>query len=122
MSVFLLPRLSPAHLVCLAMNYLQDWFDKNRDINSFESSSCDIQPLERWIKPFPCVLKCNIDAAIFQDQCKTCIRTVLRDSMGDFVACATFSIVGIYQVREAKAIAMWEAPSWIKGKDFHDVL
>ena len=88
------------------MNYVRDWFDTNRDINSSESSSCDIQPLKCWIKPPPCVLKCNTDATIFQYQCKIGIGMVLRDSMGDFVACATFCFVGIYQVREAKALAL----------------
>ena len=104
--------LLPAHLVCLSMNYFRDWFDTNGDINSSKSSSCNIlQPLERWIMPPPCVLKCNTDASIFQGQCKTCIRLVIRDSMGDFFACAR-----IHQVREAEAITQWEALSRIKGK------
>ena len=48
------------------------------------------QPLVHRIKPHLSCFKCNIDAAIFQEQNKIGVGMIIRDSKGNFITCATF--------------------------------
>ena len=47
---------------------------------------CDPQPLVHWIKPPLSCFKCNIDAAMFQEQNKIDFGMIIRDSKGNCVA------------------------------------
>ncbi|KAK6144752.1 hypothetical protein DH2020_021572 [Rehmannia glutinosa] len=78
--------------------------------------------MSRWKKPdFP-YMKCNVDAAISQQRKLRGIGMILRNDQGDFVVARTIYFPGIYAVREAEAIGVREALSWIHGLGIRQVV
>ena len=67
-----------------------------------------------WEKPCFGWLKCNVDAVIFNYQSKFSIGCVIRNSVGEFVTARCECFPGICGPREAEALGIREALSWIK--------
>ncbi|KAK6116072.1 hypothetical protein DH2020_008341 [Rehmannia glutinosa] len=77
---------------------------------------------QRWKKPnFP-YMKCNVDAAICQQRKLTGIGVVLRNDQGEFIVARTIYFPGIYAIREAEAISVREALSWLHDLGIRQVV
>ena len=59
-------------------------------------------------------MKINVDAAVFTETGYTGIGSVMRDEQGRFIRARNQRIAVAYQPREAEAIALKAALSWVK--------
>lgn len=67
-----------------------------------------------WHPPSAGVLKCNVDAAFFEDTNQTGIGMVLRDEGGQFILARTLVIHGRLEVDIGEVMGFFEALSWLK--------
>lgn len=88
----------------MAANCLADW--KNAQVKHLGNED----PL--WRKPMAGWSKLNIDAAVFPDG-TIGVGCVLRDEHGLFLGARNCRIVGAWSPREAEALGMKEALSWL---------
>ncbi|MBA0587876.1 hypothetical protein Gorai_000997 [Gossypium raimondii] len=70
----------------------------------------------QWIQPPKGTLKCNTNAAVFQKANMTTWVAMLRDSIGSFVGCCFGFGDGCMKANMVEALAVREAPSWLKDK------
>ncbi|XVE69662.1 hypothetical protein DITRI_Ditri10aG0008600 [Diplodiscus trichospermus] len=101
----------------LAINLLGNWLNaRNRDQIRFSSprmpGSCN-----RWRKPDPPMLKCNLDAALIQQANSTGLGFILRDASGSFVACKTLTYPGLLIVKDADRSSLSHGGHHL-GRDF----
>ncbi|KAH9684396.1 reverse transcriptase domain-containing protein [Citrus sinensis] len=75
-----------------------------------------------WEKPKFGWVKCNVDAAVFASQGKIGIGCVIRNSQGGFLAARCVEVVGNFGAREAEALSIREALSWMKELHFPCVI
>ncbi|KAK6161535.1 hypothetical protein DH2020_004916 [Rehmannia glutinosa] len=75
-----------------------------------------------WKKPPHMWMKCNVDAVICCQKNATGIGLVLRDDAGIFIVARTLWFQGIYEVREAEALGVREALSWIRSLSLNKVV
>lgn len=75
-----------------------------------------------WVKPPLGWLKCNVDAGIFSSHGRYSFGGVIRDYGGGFVAAKCQSFSGLFRPREAEALAIREALSWIKNLQLSKVI
>ena len=69
-----------------------------------------------WTKPSIGWVKANIDAAIFQNQGQIGAGCIVRDAASNMIIARTTNILGAYPVREAEALSLEEALSWLKER------
>ncbi|KAH9750457.1 reverse transcriptase domain-containing protein [Citrus sinensis] len=74
-----------------------------------------------WEPPLAGRLKCNVDAAMFASRGYIGLGNVIRDSNGAFVAARCCSIPGRFSARDAEALGVREALSWIKQLQLSNV-
>ncbi|XP_074374105.1 uncharacterized protein LOC141714486 [Apium graveolens] len=67
--------------------------------------------MRKWEKPNEGWIKVNVDAAVFQDSIGC--GAVIRDAQGVFMGAFCKKVEGAWRPREAEAIALKEALSWI---------
>ncbi|KAH9777775.1 RNase H domain-containing protein [Citrus sinensis] len=67
-----------------------------------------------WEKPEFGWVKCNVDAAVFASQGRIELGCVIRNSDGGFVAARCVGRHGSFSAREAEALGIREALSWLK--------
>lgn len=75
-----------------------------------------------WERPKLGWVKCNVDAAIFSSQGKIGFGCVLRNSEGVFLIARCAGMAGNFGAREAEALGIREALSWLKGLQFPSVI
>ncbi|XP_075485321.1 uncharacterized protein LOC142525036 [Primulina tabacum] len=75
-----------------------------------------------WTPPPSGTVKCNIDAAFFDDIKSAGISMVVRNDEGRFLMARTNLIKGLCCVREGEAIGLLEALSWIRNSNYPKVL
>ena len=68
----------------------------------------------RWFPPKPGWVKVNIDAAVFIESGFTGVGSIIRDEHNKFIRARNHRIDAVYQPREAEAIGLREALSWVK--------
>ena len=61
-------------------------------------------------------LKCNIDAALFQEPKAIGVGMFLRDTFGQVLGCNLRRFNGVCQPKEAKVIGVREAMAWIRER------
>nr|GLL31242.1 uncharacterized protein LOC109164833 [Ipomoea trifida] len=96
-----------------ASSYLRDW----KEITDSEQPSrahADIFEIN-WRKPQPGWVKLNVDAAIDVNGGRMGFRWILRDDIGEFKAGRCTPWQGTYTPKEAEAVAIREALSWLKS-------
>ena len=71
-----------------------------------------------WERPKFGWVKCNVDAAIFESQRRFGLGCVLRNSDGCFLAARCVGRPGMFGAREAEALGIREALSWLKKLQF----
>ncbi|KAK6126239.1 hypothetical protein DH2020_040011 [Rehmannia glutinosa] len=100
--------------VRIAECVLKEWL-KFKCRNEAESATTIDRNMVQWTKPSNTWMKCNVDAAICCKKNATGIGMIIRDDVGVFVVARTFWVQGIYEVREAEALGVREALSWIRS-------
>ncbi|XP_031105317.1 uncharacterized protein LOC116010174 [Ipomoea triloba] len=102
-----------------ARNFLFDW--RASTANSTPSLTNRNQDPGNWSKPQAGFLKLNVDAAINKEIAQMGFGHVLRDDNGAFVAARGVPWRGVFSPREAEAVAVREALSWIKNLHYDKV-
>ena len=64
---------------------MTEWREENRKGASVEQGSKQSKVQSMWFHPPPEFLKCNIDAALFQEQKAIGVGMVLRDTFGQIL-------------------------------------
>ncbi|KAK6121841.1 hypothetical protein DH2020_044454 [Rehmannia glutinosa] len=107
-----------------AVNFLTDWCATNFIPHAQKNVAAAAPGLQisRWRKPKPMFFKCNVDAALRFDRNTTGIGMIIRDDKGEFVVARTITYPGVFAPKEAEAIGVREALSWIKSLCFHQVV
>ena len=75
-----------------------------------------------WETPLVGRLKCNVDAAMFDSRGQIGLGSVIRDSKGAFMAARCRCILGRFRTRDAEALGVWEAISWIKQLQLSNII
>ncbi|XP_031116510.1 uncharacterized protein LOC116020169 [Ipomoea triloba] len=76
---------------------------------------------ERWSPPSQGRLKLNTDVAMSMNNSCMGMGWVIRDAQGHFVTAKAKKFDGFFSVKEAEAVSIREALSWIKEMDIGDV-
>ncbi|KAL8095164.1 hypothetical protein AgCh_036571 [Apium graveolens] len=92
------------------MNLLADWKEAQQAScqTGHKGDKCDLV----WKKPKEGRVKLNTDAAVFNDG-SIGVGCVLRDAQGRFLGARSCRKAGAWTPREAEAIGMKEALSWM---------
>jgi hypothetical protein len=80
------------------------------------------QHIAVWQPPDDDFVKCNVDAAMFEEQRCFGIGMCIRDNRGHFLKAATFWHDGSPPPQEAEAIGLRDAISWLGRLDLSRVL
>ena len=68
-----------------------------------------------WERPLVGWAKCNVDATVFHSQSLVNYGCVVRNSEGIFLAASYDRFLGNFGAREAEALGVREALSWLKN-------
>lgn len=100
-----------------AMNILSDWRSVQHEVTRNMVSSHT--SLGQWSKPPSGWIKVNIDAARFEEFKCIGMGAIIRDALGKFVRARSRRIGVLLHPREAEALSLKEALSWVKemGRD-----
>lgn len=95
-----------------ALNMLADWDkscseEKQNQVRSQQSN-------KHWCKPPTGWVKINVDAACREGTCQIGVACVVRDEHGKFLRVRVNLIQGRAYAREAEALSLKEALSWVK--------
>ncbi|MCI19155.1 cytochrome P450 [Trifolium medium] len=74
-----------------------------------------------WCKPRPGTLKCNVDAACYEEANQYCIGACLRDAEGKVIHAYMKKFEGKPEVREAEAVALLEALNWLQQYNMQQI-
>lgn len=99
-------------------SFLHDWSQLNFSSTQHSNSN---MPSVKWTKPSPGFLKLNTDAALDKSKGKMGFGWVLRDEHGTFVAASCMPKDGLCAPKEAEAMAIREALSWLKNNNYSRV-
>ncbi|KAL8125037.1 hypothetical protein AgCh_012638 [Apium graveolens] len=100
-----------------AFSLLASW--KEAQLERVRSSTATVgHNIQRWQAPDQHWVKINIDAATFMELGTVGIGGVIRDERGSFVRAMCKQIRGNWTPREAEAISLKEALSWVKQYGF----
>ncbi|KAK6151805.1 hypothetical protein DH2020_014440 [Rehmannia glutinosa] len=114
-------HLAATGTVHSALCILTDWGNNGIREQTGDDEISAVQ-IHQWRKPdFP-YLKCNVDAAFCQNRKCTGIGMILRNDQGELVVARTMCFPGLYYVREAEAMGVREALSWIYGLGIQQVV
>ncbi|XP_073271465.1 uncharacterized protein [Primulina huaijiensis] len=77
---------------------------------------------DRWTKPPDPYVKCNVDATLFNEHQAVGFGFVVRDSAGEFMVSKTSVNYGLFEVKEAEALALLDAIAWTTSLELHDII
>ncbi|XP_074347318.1 uncharacterized protein LOC141686164 [Apium graveolens] len=97
----------------MAMNMMHEWKHKCAESRSYRVATGG--PLTRWYRPTHGWIKVNTDAAIFMEWSSTGVGSVIRDEYGQFIRARNQKMQALYSPREAEALGLKEALSWVKN-------
>ncbi|KAL8534131.1 hypothetical protein ACS0TY_010223 [Phlomoides rotata] len=96
----------------LAVRYLEDFQGVRKYRSSLQPS---VTRCNSWHPPSPGMLKLNVDTTFFEDTLQMGFGMVLRNDRGEFCACRSKVVGGLYDVEVGEAFGVLEALSWIKN-------
>ncbi|XP_063943440.1 uncharacterized protein LOC108208212 [Daucus carota subsp. sativus] len=103
--------------------YLAEW--KNTQVMSTQALYQDVKHGDgaiSWVRPKKDVVKITIDAALFAESSKYGIGLLARDDKGDVIQGRSEVFQGVVLQEFAEAIAVKEALSWVKGREWREVV
>nr|GMD28072.1 GPN-loop GTPase 3 [Ipomoea batatas] len=111
---------SPKLVVKHSLSYLKEWKSVRssphlQDVSTQRST-------DKWVKLDSGTLKLNIDASTHQNAFQVGMGWILRDHQGYFVAAQAATRPGPLHPREAEALAVRKALSWLKDNQWEDVV
>ncbi|KAH9684791.1 rnase h domain-containing protein [Citrus sinensis] len=109
--------------IAIIRHFLYQWqtakqqrFDINDDAHRLvHGALCWEKPKFGWVK-------CNVDAVVFASQGKIGFGCVIRNSEGCFLAASCAGMAGNFGAREAEALGIRQALSWLKKLQFPCVI
>ncbi|XP_031131899.1 uncharacterized protein LOC116033287 [Ipomoea triloba] len=107
-----------AFVVHAALSFWRNWKQVN------ELSDTYILPsnvVDQWKPPIHGRLKLNTNVALDGSSSVMGLGWIIKDDAGRFIAAKSESIVGVFNVKEAEAVSIREALSWLKGLGYGDV-
>jgi hypothetical protein len=75
-----------------------------------------------WQPPPAGVVKCNIDAGIFDTEQKVGMGACLRDEKGRFIAAMTTNTDAVMTAAEGEAWGLYQGIKWITSSGYHKVV
>ncbi|XP_073015284.1 uncharacterized protein [Primulina eburnea] len=109
-------------IVSSAIQFLTDWKAvRNITTNPEGTTHREVERFP-WIKPQAPTLKCNVDASVQNGSGLFGVGMVLRDYEGVFVSARTNAFPGRALVKEAEAMAIKEALSWIMEMNIQEAI
>ncbi|KAL8113302.1 hypothetical protein AgCh_020567 [Apium graveolens] len=96
----------------LVMNMLHEWKQKCAE-GKRQGIGTD-GSLKIWRRPQHGWVKVNTDAALFLEWDSTGVGNVIRDEHGQFIRARNHKLQALYSPREAEALGLKEALSWVK--------
>ncbi|XP_073271213.1 uncharacterized protein [Primulina huaijiensis] len=113
----------PPHItVSLGFDMVLRWNQAQRKSIQGQNSISRRNENVRWTKPPEPSMKCNVDTALFKEQRAVGFGTVVRDSMGNFMVSKTCVTCGLFDVKEAEALALLDAFKWTSSLELQDVI
>ncbi|KAH9734279.1 putative reverse transcriptase/RNA-dependent DNA polymerase [Citrus sinensis] len=109
-------------IVNAAGNLLFQWQSAKSSVISNQVSSDPCVGAVAWSPPRVGWLKCNTDAAVFANEGRVGLGSVIRDESGKFVAALCCNIRGNYSPRDAEVLSIREALSWLKSMKLSKVI
>jgi ribonuclease HI len=103
-----------------AREHYNEWI-KARIVQQNNSSNSMAADSRVWTKPPSGMLKCNVDAACYNELNTYCITACVRDAQGRFVKAYTRWFEGKPEISEAEALGVLEALRWIQHEQMRDV-
>ncbi|XP_019158568.1 PREDICTED: uncharacterized protein LOC109155338 [Ipomoea nil] len=94
-----------------AFSFLEGWLSAN----AMGTDHSVADPVVRWMRPWQGWYKLNSDASLDQGTNRMGLGWVIRDDPGRFMAAKNMILDGFYRVKEAEAMGLREALSWLKG-------
>lgn len=110
-------------VVRTAHSTLDQWLEAQ--LKNFVPSVVSLNPMdgkELWTKPEVHKIKINVDAALFTSANEYGYAFVSRDHSGKLIMAKTVCCLGVVAADLAEAIAFKEALSWIKSKDWNNIV
>lgn len=101
-----------------ATNLLVEWKKAQAEKVSEHSHARGPMVICKWVKPQQHWVKANIDAALFDDIGCIGMGSVVRDAEGQFLMARSRRREGLVPPREAEALSLKEALSWLKDTNF----
>ncbi|XP_019179256.1 PREDICTED: uncharacterized protein LOC109174474 [Ipomoea nil] len=109
-------------LVTQALLYMQNWKQVHIESNGPYPQQGQYYALESWQPPMQGSMQINVDVAMDFERHRMGFGWVMRDGMGVVVNMGWHKIGSLYSVREADAVGVREALSWIKCKGWNRVI
>lgn len=106
-------------VITTATKFITEW--REAQTHSVGRGNHHVEGEHIWSKPTDGWVKVNTDAALFQDG-SVGVGCIMRDSQGVFLGARCGRIVGAWSPREAEAIAMKEALSWVISRRKHQCI
>ncbi|XVE70735.1 hypothetical protein DITRI_Ditri10aG0094800 [Diplodiscus trichospermus] len=103
----------PDQVVFSANEALYDWIQANVTIEADRNRLINNRVCNRWHEPPVSYLKCNCDAATFYENGEVGMGMILRDELGNMIACRMLKSAGLPEVKECEALTLQQAMSWV---------
>ncbi|CAH9075012.1 unnamed protein product [Cuscuta epithymum] len=101
----------PQSIVAGALTFLEGWQQAQ---GTNRKSQNQLQTTVRWVKPDEGRVKINTDAAVKTGSGSMGLEWIARSSEGEFIVGGAINRTGVFLPREAEALAVREALSWLK--------
>ncbi|KAM6547829.1 hypothetical protein CsatB_019505 [Cannabis sativa] len=112
-----------AEVVSHARSVLDQWcYAQSNRFEPLMVSKNNHHKEEHWSQPEANKIKVNVEGAIFQSTGSYGVGIVARDSNGQLIEASTILRVGNVQSTTVEAFGIKEALSWIKGKQWSNVV
>ncbi|KAK2371264.1 hypothetical protein QL285_084234 [Trifolium repens] len=112
--------LSAVDVIRRARDSLNDWVNVQQQ-NTGTSRDGTALASHSWTKTARGTLKCNIDAACYNEQNVYCLGVCLRDEQGIFVQAFMTRLHGSPDIAEAEATWLLEALRWMQQPQLTNV-
>ncbi|XP_073024431.1 uncharacterized protein [Primulina eburnea] len=112
----------PQITVSLGHDMVWNWTQTHKTYTRGQAPSSRRDTDDRWTKPLDPYVKCNVDAAMFHEHQAVGFGAVVRDSTGEFMVSKTSVKYGMCDVKEAEALALFDAIAWTISVELQDII
>jgi ribonuclease HI len=103
-----------------AHEHYEDWTKARKTQQNISSNSPNVEDIT-WTKPPLNMIKCNVDAACYNELNRYGIAACVRDSQGRFIKAYTRWFEGKPDISEAEALGVLEALRWLQREQMTNV-